>query len=225
MGVGHAAVALGAAKVVPRLNVAWLVFAAFLADFLLGIFLLMGLEQVNAPADYASRHYLTFTFPYSHGLLALLLWGAAFGLLVAFIRGEDRPRVFVIVAALVLSHFLLDGLVHVAGLPLVGESSPKFGLGLWKHLPFELALETVMVIIGVALYFQLAARNPGRGKWGMLALMLLLTTLTWIQLFTNKAPTPAQMAASCILLPVLFSAAMYPLDRKRAASGRTLLIG
>jgi hypothetical protein len=57
MGVGHATVGLGAAKGAPRVNVGWLVFGSFLADFLLGIFALMGLEQAHVPADYASRHY------------------------------------------------------------------------------------------------------------------------------------------------------------------------
>jgi hypothetical protein len=73
MGVGHVALALGASKAAPRLNAGWLVFAALLSDFLLGIFASLGLEHASVPADYATRHYLLFTFPYSHGLLALLL--------------------------------------------------------------------------------------------------------------------------------------------------------
>lgn len=40
-----------------------LIFGAFLADFLLGVFALFGLEQAHVPSDFASRHYLTFTFP------------------------------------------------------------------------------------------------------------------------------------------------------------------
>jgi len=54
MGVGHAPLALGAAKATPRLNVDWLVFAAFLADFLLGIFAWMGLESAHVPENYAA---------------------------------------------------------------------------------------------------------------------------------------------------------------------------
>src|SRR5260370_42518339 len=132
MGVGHAVVAWGAAKVVPRLNVGWLIFAAFLADFLLGIFAGMGLEHAIVPPDYPSRHYLIFTFPYSHGLLPLILWGAVFGFLISRLQSLDRTRIFFVVAAVVLSHFVLDALVHVAGLALAGENSPKIGLGLWK---------------------------------------------------------------------------------------------
>src|SRR5271167_4023045 len=104
MGVGHAAAALGAAKVAPCVNVGWLVFAALLADFLLGIFAMMGLEHAHVPPDYALRHYLTFTFPYSHGLVPLLLWlwGVIFGLVVSRTQRVDRRRVFLVVAAVVL---------------------------------------------------------------------------------------------------------------------------
>ena len=34
MGIGHVALALGAARAAPRLNVGWLVLAALLSDFL-----------------------------------------------------------------------------------------------------------------------------------------------------------------------------------------------
>ena len=153
MGVGHIAVALGASKAAPRVNVGWLVFAAFLADFLLGIFAWLGLEHSSVPDNYSTRHYLLFTFPYSHGLLALLAWAAIAGFLVSRIYGSDGRRVFTVVALVVLSHFLLDGLVHVAGLPLAGENSPKIGLGLWNHMPLELALETLMALAGLVVYW------------------------------------------------------------------------
>ena len=78
MGVGHAALALGVSRSAPRVNVGWLIFAAFLADFLLGVFAAFGLEGARVPEDYAAKHYLLFTFPYSHGLVPLLVWGAIF---------------------------------------------------------------------------------------------------------------------------------------------------
>jgi hypothetical protein len=49
MGVGHAVAALGAVEAAPRANLGPLVSAAFLADFLLGIFALAGLEQIHFP--------------------------------------------------------------------------------------------------------------------------------------------------------------------------------
>ncbi len=83
MGIGHVAVALGASRAAPRLNVGWLVFAALLADFLLGIFAALGLEHSTVPPDLAAKHYLLFTFPYSHGLVALGLWSVIFGFLIS----------------------------------------------------------------------------------------------------------------------------------------------
>ena len=222
MGVGHAAVALGAAKAAPRLNAGWLVFAAFLADFLLGVFAMLGVEQAHVPADYASRHYLTFTFPYSHGLVPLLLWGALLGFLVSRTQRPDRRRIFLLVAAVVLSHFLLDGLVHVAGLPVAGENSPKLGLGLWRHMPLELTLETLMAIAGVVIYLGVA--GPGASawsRWGIPVYMAFVCALTWTQLWMTKPPDPAQLVPSWIGGTLLFGVAAYVLDRKRTGRAQT----
>jgi hypothetical protein len=217
MGVGHAAFALGASKAAPRLNIGWLIFAAFFADFLLGVFANMGLEQAHVPADYASRHYLTFTFPYSHGLLPLLLWSVIFGLAVSLLQRVDRTKAFLAVAAVVLSHFLLDGIVHVAGLPLAGENSPKFGLGLWKYMPLALALETAMTVVGVILYLKFTGPlATSASRFGVPIFMAVLALLTWTQILITKAPQPSQLIPNWIIAPLVFGALAYVLDRKRA---------
>lgn len=217
MGVGHVALALGASKAAPRLNVGWLVFAALLSDFLLGIFASLGLEHATVPADYATRHYLLFTFPYSHGLLALLLWAVTAGFLISRAHRSDRNRVLMVVALVVLSHFVLDGLVHVAGLPVDGENSPKLGLGLWNHMPLELSLETVMAIAGVALYLKLSGSGaPAIGRYGMALFVALVTVMTWTQLFATAPPKPQQLTVAWVVVPLAFSAIAYALDRQRA---------
>lgn len=99
MGIGHAAVALGASRAEPRINVGLLVFAAFLADFLLGIFAAFGLERAHVPADFSTRHYLRFTFPYSHGMAPLLVWGILLGALLCWLDRRDHKRAFMVVAA------------------------------------------------------------------------------------------------------------------------------
>jgi hypothetical protein len=215
MGIGHVAVALGASRVAPRLNVGWLVFAAFLSDFLLGIFASLGLEHATVPVDYATKHYLLFTFPYSHGLLALLLWATAFGFLISRVSGLGGSSVWLVAGLVVLSHFLLDGLVHVAGLPVIGESSPKLGLGLWNHMPLELALETVMAFVGIAVYWKLA-EGSSLGRYGMTVFVVLFTAMTWTQLGLTTPPKAQQLNVSWIVVPLVLSAIAYGLDRKRA---------
>lgn len=159
MGIGHLAVALGASRVAPKVNVGWMVFAALFADFLLGIFASLGLEHATVPDGYASKHYLLFRFPCSHGLFALTLWAAVCGFLVSRAFGMDGTRICLVVGLAMLSHFVLDGAVHLAGLPLFGENSPKFGLGLWKTMPLELGIETLMAVVGIILYWKAAARG------------------------------------------------------------------
>ena len=218
MGVGHAAVALASARFAPRVNAGILVFAAFLADFLLGIFALAGLEQAHVPANYESAHYLTFTFPYSHGLVPLLLWGMIFGAIVAIAQTKGRGAAFFICAGLVVSHFLLDGIVHVAGLPVLGNSPPKFGLGLWRNMPLELGLETLLTFIGVAIYLVfIGQRAPRLARYGIPIFMVILTLLTWTQLFLNTPPQDSELIFSWIAMPVFFAAIPWVLDRKRIA--------
>lgn len=214
MGIGHVAVALGAARAAPRLNVGWLVFAALLADFLLGIFASFGLEHATVPVDYASKHYLLFDFPYSHGLLALLLWAAIFGFLASRPFGLEGRRIGMVVGLAVLSHFLLDGLVHVAGLPLIGEGSPKLGLGLWEDMPVELGLETVMALAGIAVYWKLAG-SSSVSRYGMTIFVVLFTGMTWTQLALTTPPQAKQLNVSWVVVPLVLSAIAYGLDRKR----------
>lgn len=180
--------ALGASRATPRLNVGWLVFAALFADFLLGIFATLGLEHSTVPPDYANRRYLLFTFPYSHGMLALFLWSTAFGLLLSRGLGFKGRKVWMVIAAVGLSHFLLDGLVHVAGLPVIGQNSPKLGLGLWNNMPLELTLETLMAIAGVAIYWTVSGSGRSAvSRHGMTAFVLLVTALTWTPLVAHSA--------------------------------------
>jgi membrane-bound metal-dependent hydrolase YbcI (DUF457 family) len=122
--------------------------------FCLGVFGALGLEHAQVPPDFAARHYLTFTFPYSHGLVSLLLWGIILGALLCWTDARNRSRAFLVIATLVVSHFLLDGLVHVPELPLLGQGSPKVGLALWNHMPLELSLETVMALAGLVVYWS-----------------------------------------------------------------------
>ena len=214
MGIGHAALALGASRAAPRINAGVLIFAAFMADFLLGIFAALGMEQAHVPPDFATRHYLTFTFPYSHGMVALLGWGLLFGAMCCWVTRQDRVRVFWVIAALVFSHFILDGLVHAPELPLLGQNSPKLGLALWDHMPLELTIESLMALAGLVTYWMLRGGTQV-GRWGMAAFVVLLTALTWTQLFSTTPPTNSELISSWIIAPIVFSAIPYAFDRTR----------
>src|SRR5262245_51406572 len=80
MFAGHLAVALGAKKVEPKLPLPVLVVSAFGADVLWPVFLLVGLETVRIEPGNTAFTPLNFvSFPWSHSLAMLVVWGAIAG--------------------------------------------------------------------------------------------------------------------------------------------------
>ena len=211
MGIGHVAAGLGLKRVEPRVNAGLLIFAAFLADFLLGWFTWAGWENYEVPADYATSHFLLFTFPWSHGLLPDIVWATALGWAIGTVMRSRRAGMVTGIA--VLSHYLLDGLVHVKGLPVAGPGSPSLGLGWWRYLPFELTLEAAMAAAGLVLYWGVAKTQTRARRVGMAAFTVLLALLTiWGQATATVAPPRSALVANWIAAPVVFAAIAGFLD-------------
>jgi Mg/Co/Ni transporter MgtE len=75
-----------------RASLGVLFLAAMLLDLLLWVFVLVGVENVTIPPDWEELHYLAFVFPYSHGLLATVIWSALAGGLVWLVRRRRGAR-------------------------------------------------------------------------------------------------------------------------------------
>ncbi len=218
MFVGHVGVGLALKKAEPRLNLGVLLFATLLLDFLLGIFVLLGVEQVHTPANYADLHYLMFTFPYSHGLLASLLWSAlAFALTKAlWPKSAAQSTVAgLVVGAAVFSHWICDAIEHVPEMPLVGENSAKVGLSLWNHLGIAVALETVLALVGLVLYFQVSRGASRVTRYGVLILTVLLILLTMTQLIATAPLAPTAAAIQWIVSSLVIGGIAFWLEKKR----------
>src|SRR4030095_7875806 len=103
MFLGHFALAFAAKRSARNVSLAVLFAAAQLADLLWPLFLLAGIELVRidsgspgfTPPDFVS-------YPYSHSLLLLALWGALLGVLYWF-RVRDS-RAVVVLFVLAVSH-------------------------------------------------------------------------------------------------------------------------
>jgi hypothetical protein len=212
MFVGHLGAGLAAKRLAPEIGLGVLFLAAMGLDALLWVFVLLGLEAVHAPPSVAATRYLTFTFPYSHGLVASLAWSAlAFGLvrLSGWSRGAG-----VVVAATVLSHFVLDALVHVAELPLLGPASYHVGLGLWRHTGVELAVECGLSVLGWWLYAGAAGSARGGRRVALAAAVAVAALLTvWGALATAPPPAPAAMAVASLTMIGLLTGLAFWLER------------
>jgi hypothetical protein len=79
MFAGHVGAAMAIARAEKRVNLGIFVFAALFLDFVLWLLVLLGWESVSIPANFNTTHQPEFIFPYSHGLLASIVWSALAG--------------------------------------------------------------------------------------------------------------------------------------------------
>jgi hypothetical protein len=211
MFAGHIGAALAIGRAEPRVNVGAFIAAALLLDIVLWLFVLVGWETVTIPADFATTHQPEFVFPYSHGLLASLAWSAAAGAL-GFALGARlqaaRWRAAALLAAAVFSHWLLDALVHRPELPLSRVGSPMFGLGLWHDMTLGLAIEAIVVVVGLYLFVAAGALKRSR-LIALTVLVLLLLAFTVVGMTIAPPPPSAQAMAGSSLGTLAIACAIF----------------
>lgn len=201
MFAGHVGAALAIGQAERRVNVGVFVLAALLLDLVLWVLVLLGLESVAIPANFASTHQPQFVFPFSHSLLAGVAWSALAAVLAwACYPRLERDRVWaaLLVAAAVFSHWLLDALVHAPELPLAGNASMKVGLGLWNAMPVALAIEAAIALAGLALFISGGGLSRARKiALALLSLVVLAGTVTGMTI-AAAPPSIAAMAWSSL---------------------------
>src|SRR5512139_3067449 len=117
MFLGHFALGLAAKKVAPRTSLATLFAAAQLVDLVWPVLVLVGVESLRVDPGNTAFTPLDFAhYPWTHSLLMAAAWGVAFGLLYLARQGDRRGAL--VVAGLVVSHWVLDFVSHRPDLPL-----------------------------------------------------------------------------------------------------------
>ena len=219
MFVGHLGAGLAAEAVNRRVNLGVLFGAAMLLAAVLWVLVLAGLERMNIPADHAARHYLTFSFPYSHSLLGAVLWGGGAALVWrAFARGAGAWAGGVIVALTVISHWVLDALAHAPELSPWGGDAPLIGLDLWDHQPWALVVEFAVAIAGLALYWRHARPRPWRGL-GVAALVAVAGVFTPLGAFSTQPPPGVlPIASTSLVIIVIFTLLAGFADRTQGSA-------
>jgi membrane-bound metal-dependent hydrolase YbcI (DUF457 family) len=191
MFVGHLAVALGGKKLEPRLSLGVLVAAAFGLDLLWPAFLLLGVEHVRVDPGNTAFTPLAFdSYPWSHSLAAALLWGAVAAVAIGGLDGL-RPRI--LVAAAVVSHWVLDFMTHRPDLPL-WPGGPQVGLGLWNSIPGTILVEGTLFIVAIEVYRRAFQARDRVGRWSFWGL-IGLTTAIWISGPWSPPPPSASAIA------------------------------
>jgi hypothetical protein len=193
MFIGHYALAFAAKRAAPRTSLGTLFVAPTFADLLWPVFLLLGLEQAHVVPG--PNPFLTLwldNYPYSHSLIALIVWGALFGYVYRAKTGDKRAAL--VIGLLVVSHWLLDFVTHRPDIELY-PGGAKLGLGLWNSPAGTVIVESILLTAGVAIYLQATRARDGIGRWGLLGLVVLLAGSYLSTLFT---PSPTDMRAVAV---------------------------
>ena len=197
--MGHTAIALAAKRQAPDLALGWLVIAAFGLDLLWPILLLLGIEKVSiVPAATAFNPLVFDHYPWSHSLLMACVWGVvAAG--IARLTGTTS-RAALLLAALVVSHWVLDWITHAPDLPLWPGPSPLLGLGLWATVPGTLLVEGLLFAAGIAIYLRTTRAVDRIGSLGLWA-FLFVSAAMWAS-GPWSPPPPSERALAWFALGI-----------------------
>ena len=220
MFIGHFALGLALKRADKTLSLGWLFIAVQLPDLIYGFALLTGVEKVNIVAGanpLTSAEYAFF--PYSHSLVAVLLWAglvAIIFLTAALKSSQPKSKASLVMATAVLSHFLLDAIVHNPDVDVLGNGVYKVGLGLWNFPVVSYTVEAVLLVAGLWIYLRATKSTTSSGKYGLPILTAILLILNAISTF-GPPPTGMEYFAVTMLavyLGTIFAA--FWLDRKRS---------
>jgi hypothetical protein len=169
MFIGHFGVALAAKKYAPRTSLGTLFFATEFLDLLWPTLLLLGVEHVRVtPGITRMQPFDFYDYPISHSLLTGVGWAVLVG--VAYFGLRRYAAGAWTVGALVVSHWVLDFLVHRPDLPL-WPGGPKVGLGLWNSWVGGMTLEVLVFAAGVYMYVTRTRARDTVGRYAFWALM------------------------------------------------------
>jgi hypothetical protein len=214
MFIGHFALGFGAKRAAPSVSLGTLFLACQFADLLWPSLVLLGIEVVKVqPGDTAVTPLTFVSYPYSHSLVALLVWGAVFGAAYVLIR-KSRVAAGVVIGALVLSHWVLDVLSHRPDMPVTIGGSTRLGFGLWDSRPATIAVELLLFAVGVGIYARFTEARDRRGNFGFWGLVGFLAGVYFINLFGPPPPSAVAVAwgAQALWLLVIWG---YWVDRHR----------
>jgi hypothetical protein len=202
MFVGHYGVSF-ALKTADRRIPLWQLFVAVqLLDVVWAPLVLLGVERVQiTPGVTASNPLDLYYMPYTHSLIAALLWSlAAFLAYRVWRRASAGGRAALLIAVAVFSHWALDFVVHRPDLPLY-DDTVKVGLGLWNRPVIAFLLEASLLLGSLALYL----RGRRRGRAAAIAFALAMLGIQALVFFGPPPPSGRAVAVMGFLSYALFA--------------------
>jgi len=191
MFVGHYSVAF-AVRTEQNKILLWVLFVAVqFLDYIWATLVLLGIEKLRVIKGFTAGSMLDSYFhPYSHSLIAAVLWSGLAGLcykpLCRWLGYGYTKSAALVVGVAVFSHWILDLIAHPHDLP-VYDNTAKVGFGLWNYRDPEFTVEIALLALGIALYL---ARNVMAAirKGAVIAFGIALVVIQIGDTYVPRAP-------------------------------------
>ncbi len=212
MFIGHYGVGYAGKKSARNISLGTLFMAAQWLDLIWPVFLVLNIEHVTIHPGDTKMTPLNFDFyPYSHSLFFVLIWSVLFGGIYYLIKRNWKNSL--ILALLVLSHWVLDLVVHRPDLALYPDG-PVEGFGLWNIPAIAITIEAIIYITGVFFYLSSTKPKDKTGTFASWGLVIFLA-IGYIANLLGPAPTDAKMLGYGSLSLWLLVLWAYWADRHR----------
>jgi len=218
MLAGHVAAGFLGKRIAPSLSLGTAVAAGLAADLLWAVFLISGVErfEIVRPGPTLMTSEVVTHIDWSHSLALDLVWAAVFAGVYFWWRRDGRAAW--VIAAAVVSHWVLDFASHKPDMPLAPGIPRFFGLGLWTSIPATLVVEGGVWVLAVVVYLR-ATQAKRRAVHFVLWIGFAVITLAW---YNNIAGPPAAMnyraaGMASFTFFVLISAWAFWINRWRVA--------
>ena len=213
MFVGHYGMSFAVKRWEPALPL-WLLFVAVqLLDVAWAPFVLLGIEKLRVVPGFTRSNPLDLYYmPFTHSLVAALLWSVGAAVLYRLVTRRPTIRSSIFVGLAVFSHWPLDFIVHRPDLPLFDDAA-KVGLGLWNLPAVAFGLEALLLFGGVFLCTR-------AGLVGSTSGVLFGAVMLGVQAYVFFGPPPASpdaIAVTALAAYAVFAGVIHVLERKPVA--------
>jgi hypothetical protein len=191
MFIGHFGIALATKKVAPSTALGTLILAAQFMDFIGLHSCCLALSMRESLLVSPAYVPLTSTTTPSHTVCSAV-WAVILAGIYHALRRTLRSAL--VIAAVLLSHWILDFIVHRPDLALLPGGQTRVGLGLWNSLPATVFVEVLFFGGGLLIYLSCTRARDKAGRFGFWTLIFFLF-FAWVStLFVGPPPNVASLA-------------------------------
>jgi hypothetical protein len=215
MFVGHYGPSYAIKAAQPAIPIWSLFIAVQLVDVAWSVLILLEIEKARiVPGITASNPFDLFYMPYTHSLVAAILWSVAAGALCNVLFGLPKWPAAVWIGVAVFSHWVLDWVVHRPDLPLY-DDTVKVGLGIWNYPGIALTLEAFLLFGGMFIYMKRTTAVNVLGRIGPPVFGVLMIAIQTYIFFGPPPTSPGELAMTALVSYLVFAVVIGWLDRQR----------